>query len=221
MIESYKTVYMGGEEEIIEKKSRFIAVVEHVESEEEATAFVEAIRKKHWNATHNCFAYIIGNGGTGQPLMRCSDDGEPSGTAGRPMLDVLAGANLCNIVVVVTRYFGGTLLGTGGLVRAYSQSVKAGLDGSVLITRKLAEKLEISCDYTWIGKIQYLSAQRKLRTLDTDYSDSVKTVLLVPVQESEAFQKEVTEATNGQAVIEELEQLYYAEADGECLLFDH
>lgn len=218
MVESYRTVYMGGEEEIIEKKSRFIAAVEHVEFEEEAVSFIEAVRKKHWNATHNCFAYIIGNR---QPLMRCSDDGEPSGTAGRPMLDVLAGAGLCNIVVVVTRYFGGTLLGTGGLVRAYSGAVKAGLEGSMLITRKLAKKLEISCDYTWIGKIQYLAAQMNLRTLDTEYSDAVKTVLLVPVQESGRFQKQVAEATNGQAAVSETAQLYYAEADGECLLFDH
>lgn len=218
MVEAYNTVYMGGEEEIIEKKSRFIAVVEHVESEEEAISFIESIRKKHWNATHNCFAYIIG---TEQPLMRCSDDGEPSGTAGRPMLDVLAGAELCNIVVVVTRYFGGTLLGTGGLVRAYSGAVKVGLEGSMLITRKLAKKLEINCDYTWVGKLQYLAAQMKLRTLDTDYSDTVKMTLLVPVQDSDRFQKQVTEATSGQVKAVESAQLYYAEADGECLLFDH
>ena len=218
MVETYNTVYMGGEEEIIEKKSRFIAVVEHVESEDEAIAFIESVRKKHWNATHNCFAYIIG---ARQPLMRCSDDGEPSGTAGRPMLDVLSGAGLCNIAVVVTRYFGGTLLGTGGLVRAYSGAVKAGLEGSVLITKKLAKKLEIHCDYTWIGKIQYLAAQMKLWTLDTEYSDSVRAILLAPVQECERFRKQVAEATAGQAAVEETEQIYYAEVDGECLLFDH
>ena len=218
MVEAYNTVYMGGEEEIIEKKSRFIAVVEHVESEEEAISFIEAVRKKHWNATHNCYAYIIGNN---QPLMRCSDDGEPSGTAGRPMLDVLAGAQLCNIVVVVTRYFGGTLLGTGGLVRAYSGAVKAGLEGSMLITRRLAKKLEISCDYTWLGKIQYLAAQMKLRTLETEYSDAVKIVLLVPVQDSGRFSNQVAEATIGQVEAVETAELYYAEADGECLLFDH
>lgn len=219
MTEAYNTVYMGGEEEIVEKKSRFIAAIEHVESEEEALAFIESVRKKHWSARHNCFAYIIGTGA--QPLMRCSDDGEPSGTAGRPMLDVLTGAKLCNIVVVVTRYFGGTLLGTGGLVRAYSGAVKAGLEGSMLITRKLAKQLEISCDYTWIGKLQYLSAQRKLRVLDTAYSDAVKITLLVPLAEADQFVSQVTEATNGQAITEEIAQLYYAEADGECLLFDH
>ena len=114
MVEAYNTVYMGGEEEIIEKKSRFIAVVEHVESEEEAISFIEAVRKKHWNATHNCYAYIIGNN---QPLMRCSDDGEPSGTAGRPMLDVLAGAQLCNIVVVFWRNTSGNRRSGKGIFR--------------------------------------------------------------------------------------------------------
>ena len=109
-----RTVYEGGQGEIIEKKSRFIATVKPVKTEEEALEFIESLKKRYWDATHNCFAYIIG-GGT--PLKRCSDDGEPSGTAGRPMLDVLEGESLSDVAVVVTRYFGGTLLGTGGLVR--------------------------------------------------------------------------------------------------------
>ena len=116
MSEAYKTVYVGDTAEIVEKKSRFIANLEHVESEEEALAYIETIRKKYWDARHNCYAYCIGKK---QELKRCSDDGEPSQTAGKPMLDVLTGAGLCDTVVVVTRYFGGTLLGTGGLVRAY------------------------------------------------------------------------------------------------------
>ena len=120
----YKVVYEGGEDEIVEKKSRFIATVIPAESEEEALEFIEAMRKKYWNATHNCFAYVIGQR---NELQRCSDDGEPSGTAGRPMLDVLLGEEIHNVAVVVTRYFGGTLLGTGGLVRAYSASTQAGL----------------------------------------------------------------------------------------------
>ncbi|MGN0268703.1 MAG: YigZ family protein [Lachnospiraceae bacterium] len=218
MIESYNTVYMGGEEEIVEKKSRFIAVLEHVETEEEALAFIESVRKKHWSARHNCFAYIIG---TEQPMMRCSDDGEPSGTAGRPMLDILTGAGLCNVVVVVTRYFGGTLLGTGGLVRAYSGAVKAGLEGSMVITRKLAKQMVVTCDYTWIGKIQYLAAQNHLKTMETEYGETVRSVLLVPVSLSDRFLTEVAEATNGQADVAEQAEVYYAEADGECLLFDH
>ena len=128
MIDQFRTVYRGGTGEIVEKKSRFIATVRLVESEEEALSCLEALRKKYWDARHNCFVYIIGEN---QETVRCSDDGEPSGTAGRPMLDVVQGAGLRNVLVVVTRYFGGTLLGTGGLVRAYSQAVQEGLANPV------------------------------------------------------------------------------------------
>lgn len=123
MLEKYKTVYQGGEGETVEKKSRFIATVIPVKTEEEAIAFIESMKKKYWNATHNCSAYVIGEQ---FQIQRCSDDGEPSGTAGKPMLDVLLGEEIHDTAVVVTRYFGGTLLGTGGLVRAYSGSVQAG-----------------------------------------------------------------------------------------------
>ena len=123
-MKSYKVVYAGGEGEIIEKKSRFIATVRPVECEEEAAAFIGAIKKQYWDATHNCSAFTIGRN---HELTRCSDDGEPSGTAGRPMLDVLLREDIHNAAVVVTRYFGGTLLGTGGLVRAYQKSTQAGL----------------------------------------------------------------------------------------------
>ena len=119
-VKSYKTVYRGGMGEIVEKKSRFIAHVAHVESEEEALAFVEKIKKEYWDARHNCHAFTVG---IPHETARCSDDGEPAQTAGKPMLDVLIGQKLKNTVVVVTRYFGGTLLGTGGLVRAYSAAV--------------------------------------------------------------------------------------------------
>ena len=165
-----RTVYEGGQGEIIEKKSRFIATVKPVKTEEEALEFIESLKKRYWDATHNCFAYIIG-GGT--PLKRCSDDGEPSGTAGRPMLDVLEGESLSDVAVVVTRYFGGTLLGTGGLVRAYSGAVRAGLDASVLITRLRGIHLLIGTDYTGLGKIQYLLGQRGIKTLESRYTDAV------------------------------------------------
>ena len=120
MLEEYRTIYQGGEGELIEKKSRFIATVRLVKSEEEALAFIEEMRKKYWNATHNCFAYVIGER---KEIMRCSDDGEPQGTAGKPMLDVLLGEELYNTAVVVTRYFGGTLLGAGPLTRTYTKVV--------------------------------------------------------------------------------------------------
>ncbi len=127
MVLEYKILYEGGVGEIVEKKSRFIATTRPVETEEEAFGFIEEMKKKYWDATHNCSAFVLGERGE---ICRCSDDGEPSQTAGRPMLDVLLGEEIRNICVVVTRYFGGTLLGTGGLVRAYSGAVKAGLENS-------------------------------------------------------------------------------------------
>ena len=126
--DSYRVLLSGGEGEIVEKKSRFIATIRKCETEEEAVAFIEEMKKKYWDARHNCSAFIIGSRGE---LTRCSDDGEPSGTAGRPMLEVLTGSGIRNIAVVVTRYFGGTLLGTGGLVRAYTQAVKEGLQAYI------------------------------------------------------------------------------------------
>ena len=122
-VNNYKTVYRGGTAEIVEKKSRFIAHSAHVESEEEALAFIEQIKKQYWDARHNCHAFSVG---VPNETARCSDDGEPAQTAGKPMLDVLMGQQLKNTVVVVTRYFGGILLGTGGLVRAYSAAVQEG-----------------------------------------------------------------------------------------------
>ena len=145
MESEYKIVYAGGEAQIIEKKSRFIATVVPVETEEEALAFIESLRKKYWDATHNCYAYVVGER---NEIQRCSDDGEPSGTAGRPMMDVLAGAGVHNAAVVVTRYFGGTLLGTGGLIRAYSLAVQEGLAAAEVITRIPGVKLKLTAEYT-------------------------------------------------------------------------
>ena len=146
-MEQYKTVLEGGTGEIIEKKSRFIATVRPVRNEEEALAFLEEMRKQYWDARHNCYAYSVGRN---REYTRCSDDGEPSGTAGRPMLDVILGEDIYNIAVVVTRYFGGVLLGTGGLVRAYSKAVQEGLSESLLIEKKKGISLKITTDYTGI-----------------------------------------------------------------------
>ena len=145
-----KTVYIGGQGEITEKKSRFIATICPVHSEEEALAFIEKTKKKYWDARHNCYAYILGET---QSCMRSSDDGEPQGTAGHPMLDVLCGQQLYDVAVVVTRYFGGVLLGTGGLVRAYSQAVQEGLLHCEIIEKKKGIPVEIVTDYTGLGKL--------------------------------------------------------------------
>ena len=217
MLEQYNTIYEGGEGEIIEKKSRFIATVRLVKTEEEALSFIEEMRKKYWNATHNCYAYVIGER---KETMRCSDDGEPSGTAGKPMLDVLLGEDLYNTAVVVTRYFGGTLLGTGGLVRAYSKAVQEGLAGSRIITKPHGIRLEIGTDYNGVGKLQYLFGQRGIPITDSRYTEDVKLQVLVPKSEENAVKKAVTEATSARASITDLKELYYASLEGEYLTFE-
>lgn len=217
MLERYKTIYQGNVGEIIEKKSRFIATVRLVENEEEALAFIEEMRKKYWNATHNCFAYVIGEH---REIVRCSDDGEPSGTAGKPMLDVLLGEELYNTAVVVTRYFGGTLLGTGGLVRAYSKAVQEGLAQSRIIEKQYGTILEIGTDYQGLGKIQYIIGENKIPLLDSQYTDVVTLQVLLPVGDKERFAAELTEGTNGRTRIEEKEELYYGVLDGQVLLGD-
>ncbi len=218
MLGKYKTVYQGGEAEIVEKKSRFIATVIPVKTEEAAIAFIESMKKKYWNATHNCSAYVIGER---FQIQRCSDDGEPSGTAGRPMLDVLLGEEIHDTAVVVTRYFGGTLLGTGGLVRAYSSSVQAGLSASKIITKLHGYKLRIQTDYTSFGKIQYIFGQRGITILDSVYTDQVELAALIPAEELKAVQAELTESTNGKAVMKVGEECYFAGIDGEIKIFEH
>ncbi len=211
-----KTVYRGGENEIVEKKSRFIATVIPAEDEETALEFIESMKKKYWNASHNCYAYVIGER---SELQRCSDDGEPGGTAGRPMLDVLLGEAVHNVAVVVTRYFGGTLLGTGGLVRAYSSATKAGLEVSTIISKIWGSKLVIYTDYTGLGKIQYILGQRGLKILDSQYTDQVVLTVMISETDLKEVQDELVEGTNGQVKLEVEEQCYFAEVDGEIQLF--
>lgn len=218
MLEQYRTVYEGGEGEITEKKSRFIATVHPVEREEEALAFLEEMKKKYWDARHNCYVYSIG---MNREFTRCSDDGEPSGTAGRPMLDVILGEDIYNVAVVVTRYFGGVLLGTGGLVRAYSKAVQEGLAASKVILKQKGIALKITTDYTGLGKIQYIAGERNIPVLDSEYTDKVVMKLLVPVQDVGSVQKAITEGTNGRAGIEKDQELYYAVIDGKVITFDH
>lgn len=208
--EPYRVIVEEGTGEITEKKSRFIATVKRVGSEEEAVAFVEAMKKKYWDASHNCSAMVIGERGE---LTRCSDDGEPSGTAGRPMLEVLLAEKLRNAAVVVTRYFGGTLLGTGGLVRAYTQAVREGLSGCKLGTMRAGVRLEVLTDYNGIGKILYIMGTKGIEPEDSLYTDMVQLVLLVPAEDKEALCKEFTEATAGKAKITVKEELYFVDKD--------
>lgn len=217
MPEKYKTVYQGGQGEIVEKKSRFIAHVQPVASEEEAIDFIGKIKKQYWDARHNCHAYVIGAHGE---ITRCSDDGEPSGTAGRPMLDVLLGNELHNTAVVVTRYFGGTLLGTGGLVRAYSAAVREGLAHAVIIEKQQGEIYQIQTDYQGLGKIQYLAGERGLSILNADYGEAVGLEILIPEGEADGFLQGVTEATGGKAQIQKIRETCFAIIDGQVNLFE-
>lgn len=208
-------LYKGGQGEYTEKKSRFIADIFPVKSEEEALAGIAQIKKKYYDARHNCFAYVIGDN---NETERCSDDGEPSGTAGRPMLDVLVGKGIHNAAAVVTRYFGGTLLGTGGLVRSYSAAMKDALERCVLMEEHMGFRLRVRTDYNDIGRLQYLVRSLELPELDTVYADQVEMFLLVPSGQISKVEQEITEKTAGKALIERQEELRYGIADGEVVL---
>ena len=204
--EQYIMLSKGAQAELVEKKSRFIATIRPVFSEEEAAAFIEEMKKKYYDARHNCSAFVIGSKGE---LTRSSDDGEPSGTAGRPMLEVLTGSGIRNIAVVVTRYFGGVLLGTGGLVRAYSGAVKMALEQCETITRRYGVQMLIKTDYNGVGKIQYLLGSKDVVIQDSVYAADVQMTVLVPIEEYDRLCKELVEATNGRVGLEEVEKLYY------------
>ena len=216
MGEGYKIVYEGGSGEIEEKKSRFIATVRPVESEEEVTAFLAEMKKKYWDARHNCFAYVIGEK---NELVRCSDDGEPSGTAGRPMLDVLLREEIHNGAVVVTRYFGGTLLGTRGLVRAYQQATKEGLSNSQIVEKRKGCRLLIDTDYNGIGKIQYLFGQEDISILDTVYAEAVQITAMIPAEKKEKIGKALMEGTNGKARLSWGDEVEYVFVEKKLKIF--
>ena len=204
--EPYKIIEYGGMGEIEEKKSRFIAHVASVSTEEEAIAFIEAKKKQFWDARHNCYAYVLGEQAQ---TMRFSDDGEPTGTAGRPILEVLVGSGIRNIIVVVTRYFGGTLLGTGGLVRAYTKAAQAGIAASVVHTMCCGFKMNIVTDYNGIGKVQYLLGARGISTEDADYGEQVTVRVNIPYEDKDSVIKEINDATAGKAMITVSEPVYY------------
>ena len=201
----YKIVIEGGEGEIVEKKSRFIATVQPVETEEEAVAFIESMKKKYWDARHNCSAFVIGSR---NEITRCSDDSEPSGTAGRPMLEVLLGQEVHNVAVVVTRYFGGVLLGTGGLVRAYTRAVQEGLANSQVATLAFGTEVKVETDYNGIGKLQYILGKAGVPVQNSEYTDIVTLKIFLLQEQKEQILKEMTEATAGKCRIEEIESRY-------------
>lgn len=210
-----KIIYTGGEGEIVEKKSRFIATLRPVKTETEAIAFIGEMKKKYWDARHNCSAFVIGDN---QEISRCSDDGEPSQTAGRPMLDVLLKEEIHNTAVVVTRYFGGVLLGTGGLVRAYQKAVQEGLKNSVILDIQPGQKLAVHTDYNGLGKIQYILGKAKITVMEVEYTDQVVVHAMVPLESKEQIRKKITEGTNGAAMFEWQESVNFGVLDGEVVV---
>jgi len=213
MLEQYKTVIKQGQAEIVEKKSRFIATIRPVKTEQQAREFIEEMKKKYWDATHNVFAYQIGER---NEIQRFSDDGEPQGTAGMPVLDVLQREDIKNTAIVVTRYFGGTLLGTGGLVRAYGKSAKEGLLSAGICNVVLYKKFCVTISYTDSGKVQYEILQNGYELYDTIYTENVSYIVLVKFEHGDAakhinlilFLKKMIDVTANRAVITEEPSFY-------------
>ncbi|MFD3261561.1 YigZ family protein [Paenibacillus lentus] len=210
MLERYKTVRGAGEKEIVIKKSRFIGHIKPVENESEAIAFIEEIKKKHWNATHNCSAYMIGER---DEIQKQLDDGEPSGTAGKPILEVIKQQGLKNVAIVVTRYFGGIMLGAGGLIRAYTDGAVAATEAGEVITRVLHREVYAELDYTWLGKVENELRNREIRTGETAFADTV-TLLCLPLDsEGDAFKDWLVDLTQGQVVLKEGNKVYFIEGE--------
>ena len=205
MRKDYKTVKGYGEKEIIISKSRFICYVNRAENEAEALEFIEKIKKMHHAATHNCSCYIIGEN---NQIQKANDDGEPSGTAGVPMLEVLKKQELQDTVVVVTRYFGGIKLGGGGLIRAYGKSTTEGIAAAQVVERKLHHVMKVAIDYTWLGKVENEVRGSQYTLRDIQYADVVELFVFVPKDEEEAFTEWMTELTNGQATITCIDKLF-------------
>ncbi|HAE91715.1 uncharacterized protein, YigZ family [Tissierella praeacuta DSM 18095] len=214
MDKSYRTIYSYGEAEIIINKSRFIGYAMPIETEEDALEFIDKIKTKHRDATHNVHAYVLGKDNN---IQRFSDDGEPSGTAGIPMLEVVKKENLRNVVVVVTRYFGGIKLGAGGLIRAYTKGAKIGLDAGIIVDMVLHTKIKIRIDYTLYGKIENYLMNEDYIVIESIFDDAVNIFVYVENEKIDAFHNIITDLTNGNAIIENLDEEYIPIKDGKRL----
>jgi uncharacterized YigZ family protein len=205
-INGYKVVKAPASGEIVEKKSRFIANVIPVADTGEAEAEIARISKQYWDARHNCYAFVIGEK---SEITRCSDNGEPSGTAGKPILEVITGAGLTNVLIVVTRYFGGVLLGTGGLVRAYTQAAQEGIANAEIALMQKALPLTLGLGYDMINNVQYYLRQEEIFVENEAYGESVNIKVIVPSDRVEKVMDDLTQKTNGQIRITKGDEGYY------------
>lgn len=211
MPSDYRTVKTAGFSEVVEKKSRFLGEAVHVNTLKEAEDYIAAVRKRHYDARHHCFAFVVGTPGTPDEIIRSSDDGEPQGTAGKPMLEILTGQELHQTLVVVTRYFGGTLLGTGGLVRAYGAAAKEAFAAAGIVTVRQGIKARVSCSYPAYGKFQYLFAKENIAISDTQFAEGVAMEVIIPGGSEERLLKLVAETTDGQGEVELLGEVTFEE----------
>ena len=205
-----KILIGGGTGEYEEKRSRFIATIRPVHSEEQAAAFIDEMKKQYWDAKHNCSAFIVGDR---NEISRCSDDGEPSGTAGRPLLDVLMKSEIHDMAVVVTRYFGGVLLGTGGLVRAYQAAVKAALLNCNVGIKTRGKYFSLYSDYNDYNKIKKYIDEKGYVIEKSDFAENVRMNVIVPVSYADAFMKDIREITMGKTRCEAGEDTEYISSD--------
>lgn len=205
MLPHYYTVKGNGQTEIIIQKSRFLAHAARTETEEAAQNFIESIKKEHWNATHNCSAYLIGEN---DQVQKANDDGEPSGTAGVPILEVLKKKKLKNTTVVITRYFGGIKLGAGGLIRAYGKAASEGIKAAGTVERILMKAIHAKVDYTWLGKLENEIRSSAFSLKEIHYLDKVNLEVLVEENLTDNYKEWITGLTNGQAEFEEAECVY-------------
>lgn len=203
MRKDYHTIQGYGESEIVIQKSRFLTYVSRAETEQQAQDFINNIKEKHKSANHNCSAYIIGEHDN---IQKANDDGEPSGTAGVPMLEVLKKQGLQDTVVVVTRYFGGIKLGGGGLIRAYGKATTEGIDAAKVVERKLHHLMKISIDYTWLGKVENEVRNSVYPLKEINYAELVEVMVFTKADEEETFIIWMAEMTNGQAKVELVEK---------------
>lgn len=196
----YRTILNEASDEFIERKSRFIGYIKPIKTQEEAVSFINEIKSKHWDATHNVYAYVLREG----QIRRYSDDGEPQGTAGIPVLDVLLKENVTDCVVVATRYFGGTLLGAGGLVRAYSHTAKIAVDAGQVITMKLCKVLKVTCDYNFYGRLNSFIPEMGGVIDDTEFADNVTVIFKLPVGDVASFDAKLVDMSFGKFHTEEI-----------------
>lgn len=199
MLDQYKTIEKRAQAEIIEKKSRFIANVFPIENQEEAETYLAQIRKQYYDARHNCFAYQLGEK---NEIQRCSDDGEPQGTAGKPILDVLKGPDIKNTLIIVTRYFGGTLLGTGGLVRAYGKAAKEGIMAAGIIQKVRIQLFELKMSYNLVGKVQYMLNEHNYIIRETQYVEVVSFTVEVEEGKQDEFEAWIIDNTNAEVMVQ-------------------